>query len=227
MKPTRKLWRKGFSSLVLFFTIWGSHDFVQAQDQSASAGPAKLGITLRMYNYAISRALLSHAEDEAATLLDRTGIHVTWLDCPTNSAGLLNDPECAAPMQGTDFVLRIITAEKAELLPAHHEAMGAALQCLRQEVGCSSYVFYRDVQKLAREGDASESQLLGHALAHEVGHLLLGPNTHSPVGIMRAGWNEQDLHRISRDGLRFTSEQAGQIRRAVLALNEHDTLAAK
>ncbi len=35
--------------------------------------------------------------------------------------------------------------------------------------------------------------ILGHAAAHEIGHLLLGSNSHSPQGLMRARWSRQDL----------------------------------
>ena len=35
--------------------------------------------------------------------------------------------------------------------------------------------------------------ILGHAAAHEIGHLLLGSNSHSPFGLMRARWSGQDL----------------------------------
>ena len=43
------------------------------------------------------------------------------------------------------------------------------------------------VEKLASLGTAEEYQVLGAAMAHEVGHLFLGPNSHSLTGIMRAG----------------------------------------
>jgi len=39
---------------------------------------------------------------------------------------------------------------------------------------------------------ATISQILGHVIAHELGHLL-GSETHSPTGIMRADWNFKDL----------------------------------
>jgi hypothetical protein len=71
------------------------------------------------------------------------------------------------------------------------------------------------VDKLASLGIAEEYQVLAAAMAHEIGHLFLGPNSHSPVGIMRAGWKEEDLLEVSQARLTFTTDQAQRIRTEV------------
>ena len=76
------------------------------------------------------------------------------------------------------------------------------------------------VNKLASLGTAEEYQVLGAAIAHEIGHLFLGPNSHSPVGIMRAGWKEEDLLKVSQARLTFTPDQAQLIRTKVRARQE-------
>ncbi len=48
-------------------------------------------------------------------------------------------------------------------------------------------------------------------MAHELGHLLLGSNSHSGMGIMRAHWQSEELRRLSRGGLWFTNEQADRM----------------
>jgi hypothetical protein len=106
----------------------------------------------------------------------------------------------------------------------HRDALGEALECLGDHSGCSAYIFYRDVQELARNWDASESQLLGHTLAHEIGHLLLGSNSHSSEGVMRANWRQQELSTIAKAYLFFTDEQSKRLCDEVSALNsgQHD-----
>jgi len=54
--------------------------------------------------------------------------------------------------------------------------------------------------------------LLGYSIAHEMGHLLLPPNSHSISGVMRASLN-LDLAAARR--LRFTREQGALIVRAL------------
>jgi len=188
------------------------------QTPSAGSGSdASPRVTVRVYNYALARALLIRSEGEATTILKHAGLQVAWVDCPLTAAEVANCPECQVQPEMTDFVLRIVTAEQAEKLAGHGEAMGEALDCLAEEVGCSAYVFYRDVQELARAGDASQYQLLGHAMAHELGHLLLGRNAHSRTGIMRAEWNPREISTIARTYLLFTDEQAQRIRDEISA----------
>lgn len=186
-----------------------------------------LKIRLRTYNYAISRGLLAGAKIEATTILNHAGLAVAWVDCPLDETELEDRPECQVPMGPADFVVKILSARAADRLFMNQEVMGEALQCARNWIGCSAYVFHRDLQELARYCDASESQLLGHALAHEIGHLLLGPNSHSPVGVMRANWRQADLQAIARAYLFFTGQQSRRIREEVSARNaiQQDELA--
>jgi hypothetical protein len=50
--------------------------------------------------------------------------------------------------------------------------------------------------------------ILGHVAAHEIGHLLLGTNSHSPGGIMRAHWRMEELARAKKGLLLFTKSQS-------------------
>jgi hypothetical protein len=54
-------------------------------------------------------------------------------------------------------------------------------------------------------------------VAHEIGHLLLGPYGHSDRGIMRAPWTEAELEIARRGGLRFSDREAKRIRTDVAA----------
>ena len=45
--------------------------------------------------------------------------------------------------------------------------------------------------------------LLGHVIAHEIGHVLEGSNRHSAEGVMKARWDSQDYHRIAVRTLPF------------------------
>jgi len=70
---------------------------------------------------------------------------------------------------------------------------------------------------LAGNGDASAGQILGHAMAHEIGHLLLNSSAHSPVGIMQGEWDKRELTHLQAGRLLFTSEQSHLMRAEVLA----------
>ena len=63
-----------------------------------------------------------------------------------------------------------------------------------------------------RPGDLDTVIVLAHAMAHEVGHLLL-PHGHSDTGLMRADWDADDLWSAANGELNFTAGQAESIRR--------------
>ena len=75
-----------------------------------------------------------------------------------------------------------------------------------------AYVFYHRVKHRTGSNGITPAPLLGAAMAHEIGHLLLPPKAHSPVGLMRADWTKADLQRIQRTELFFTPGQSELIR---------------
>jgi hypothetical protein len=59
--------------------------------------------------------------------------------------------------------------------------------------------------------------VLGHAIAHEMGHILLGSNSHFSDGIMQAQWGKAALTHASKGDLLFTIDQSRTMRRNLLA----------
>src|SRR6516162_9944417 len=186
-----------------------------------------LTITLRVYNYAhIPPSLLSRAEEEATTIFRQAGVEAAWVDCPLSGAELDSFPACQQPMGSADFALRILSAVMTQKAPARGEALGFALPCSEGLAVCYAEVFYQRISDWASGAEISAYQLLGHAMAHEVGHLLLGPNSHSRDGIMRPQWNPDDLRVIARASLRFTPEQTERLRAACLGRIQRAGIAA-
>jgi hypothetical protein len=52
---------------------------------------------------------------------------------------------------------------------------------------------------------------LGRALAHEIGHYLLGPDAHTASGLMRADWSPTELYGEHRPYFRLTAAQRDSI----------------
>lgn len=89
------------------------------------------------------------------------------------------------------------------------------------------YVFYGSLEPLAErqvlamgKGDitrpATRAQILGHMIAHEIGHLLLNLPSHSDSGIMRVSWDLKDLQDVAFGSLLFTPAQATILREEVV-----------
>jgi len=69
-------------------------------------------------------------------------------------------------------------------------------------------VFADRVRDIARAAGIDQRVLLGLAIAHEIGHLLLSTNTHAATGLMRARWSQADLRRTKPSDWRFIDRDA-------------------
>jgi hypothetical protein len=62
-----------------------------------------------------------------------------------------------------------------------------------------------------------DHRCFGHVVAHEIGHLLLGPGSHSTSGIMQCSWHLKQLAIIARGLMTFTPGEAGRMRANIRA----------
>lgn len=128
---------------------------------------------------------LAAAQLRAATIFDAAGVRLVWI--------------------GRDEASRHLDAARLVILggPGADRVIGgkpALLGVALAEAG-RAYVHYGRIVRLANELVAPVPVLLGKAIAHELGHVLLGPG-HSASGLM--------FHALGADPLRlpaFTPEQ--------------------
>ncbi|PYT76176.1 MAG: hypothetical protein DMG40_26810 [Acidobacteria bacterium] len=177
---------------------------------------ADVKLTLRIYNYVpIDPVTLLRAEKITATIFEDAGIETVWMDCTPLPGQLRPDPVCPSDMGASDLVLRFLPRRMAMKVPTPNEPLGFAQQCPETEPACELTVFYFRVDELASEGYRAET-ILGHVIAHEMAHVLIGPG-HSDDEIMRREWSREELRRMSLGlQLGFTRDQSPQIRQAVL-----------
>jgi hypothetical protein len=76
-------------------------------------------------------------------------------------------------------------------------------------------VYYAPAVAMSKAVGTSSSDVLGPAIAHEIGHVLLGSGR-SADGIMKSHWSLSDLERLAYRGLQFSAEQCKEIRGAVV-----------
>lgn len=79
--------------------------------------------------------------------------------------------------------------------------------------------FYPMVEQLSERVQIDSHEILGAAVAHEIGHLHLGTNSqaHSPTGIMRGVWSHREIELVRFGQLTSTREQGERIRSAMRA----------
>jgi hypothetical protein len=81
-------------------------------------------------------------------------------------------------------------------------------------------LFLDEIQRQQAQTGVSVPCLLGYALAHELGHVLMRSNAHSPRGVMRAEWSRAELDRIQHGALKFSEAEAKALCASLLAAND-------
>jgi hypothetical protein len=154
----------------------------------------------------ISASIIEQAERQAGRVFRDVGVDVIWLNCPqdaSHEASLGRCSEVSFPFHLHLGILRVSRGLKGSTIGISFSAEDGR--------GCYADLFYEPIRQLEEETSVALSVILGHAMAHELGHLMLGINSHSPSGLMRAHWTREDLTNASRGNLRFSLEQSLRI----------------
>jgi hypothetical protein len=78
--------------------------------------------------------------------------------------------------------------------------------------GVYTDVFFDSIGKVAQDSHVGSARVLGHVMAHELRHLILGSNAHSYWGVMCPSWHREELRLASMGNLLFSEEQARFVR---------------
>ncbi len=137
-------------------------------------------ITVSVCNLAaLAEPVVRKAEAGAAALFHRSGIMIHWTSCE-HSAG-----------QHT-FIIRLMTDKLPRAARAFSlDAMGHAFLA-KNGSGYLADVYVRTAQDAGTRFGADNPVTIGGVIAHEIGHLLLGPG-HSRYGIMRSDWKGREF----------------------------------
>ena len=176
-----------------------------------------LVFAVKVYNYAdVSPKTLLEAKRHAAKVYRKIGISTTWVDCPFKPEQAHNYPECAALGNGPSVLnLQILSKEMIEKLGFNTKTFGFALPTRGRKFAVRANVFAHRVEALAYLGRPSKAEILGYVMAHELGHLFLGPGSHASSGLMGFPWGKRRLRMAAEGSLKFTGRQGEQIRAEV------------
>jgi hypothetical protein len=161
-------------------------------------------VTVTVFNDGnVSNDVLARAERRATTILQAAHVRVTWLHTAEGASSSSRSALGRKPCPATDFSIRVVRHSLA--LP---ESIFGVSFLGQDGSGRYSDVFYATAYRLSESGRLNLGELLGHVVAHELGHLLLGSNAHSSLGIMRPHWSAEELQSLRMGKLLFTREQS-------------------
>ena len=152
-------------------------------------------LVLRVYlqdSVNVDLRTLTEAEWVTSRIFATAGIRVEW--------------KVGDPHRNETAAIRIQLDTKAES-GLHTDTAGYAQPFAR---GTAIHVFCDRVLHTGPE--RLGPILLGHVMAHELGHVLEGVDRHSPTGIMKAHWTRDDYDDMLQHPLAFAPDDVRMIR---------------
>lgn len=180
-------------------------------------------VTMRFYNTARLPATTA-AELRVATesALAPTRIAIRWHLCSGASA---THAECAAPRARRDVVVRVLQGHESLGVRrcgfAVPSSAGGFISLSRE---CASRTVGSLKRRLRpREPDmATEAEVLGYTLAHELAHLLLPGSPHSTEGLFRSPLDRRQWKRLRDGQLVFLPGDARRLHAAAMTWQDAD-----
>ena len=159
---------------------------------------------VRLINQAnVPADVMSRAQADASRIYAALGVEIVWI---VNA----NDPLPTAPK------VTLVVVPKSMSVSTRF-ALGTAI-ANRTSAGRRAYAFLDKVTWFAGGTGQSLSAVLGHVIAHELGHLLIGNNSHALTGIMRSKWTQSEITLLAAGNLTFAHDHATTIRARVRSL---------
>ena len=107
-------------------------------------------------------------------------------------------------------MLRLLQLPDGDRAP--HMSLGFSLVELDAHTGVLITIDPARAAAVAAQAEANSSVVLGRAMAHELGHLLLGTPRHAQTGLMRALWSQRELRENRPADWLFSTQEVRAMR---------------
>src|SRR5947209_6026135 len=172
-------------------------------------------LNIHLYNLAgVPQPLLRHALARARDVLATAGIKPVWSGGPADAAeahtvylGKRNSRNTRDYVH-RDFIVLLLAKDVP--VGYAHGALGIAFP--DSETGVTAMVFYERIEHLEHTQTIDGPTVLGLAIAHEIGHVLLRSSVHAKFGIMKSPWSRADLECAEARLAAFTHSECDAIR---------------
>jgi hypothetical protein len=189
---------------LLFLGISSVFAIAQRAREAAVLSPE---ITISVHDYAdVSSLRLAAAEVEARRIFEQAGVKTVWLSCSPKLER--SEPLGCSLVDATHLVLKLVSAKTNARMRDRDNVLGNALLD-DNGTGYYGYAFPDHIEILERHLGFA---VLGYVLTHEIGHLLLGSNSHSVSGIMSPHWNGTEFQMMSEGNLLFLPNETRTLR---------------
>lgn len=167
-------------------------------------------IFIRSYNnFGVPAPDLAAAREHAQNIFQEAGLNIVWADCWVGDRRqpVVAAPRCQEPVAG-DIVLRL--QKTKEIDGSKFVSMGFSLVGTPETSPFLATVYVDRAESVAKGAGVDPRRVLGLAMAHEIGHVLLNSNSHAPSGLMRADWSRTELRRKDPIAWRLLDSEAAR-----------------
>lgn len=167
------------------------------QTLNAAASQRELTVCM-VVDSRLDRAMQALAAAQVTQTFRKVGIDLKWkLSCRN------------VPVAGSSNGVNAISIEWLDRAPAAASPNALAVARPYAVTGTQISLFYDRLAPVLT--NPSARVFLAHILAHEIGHVLIGHNGHSREGLMKQSWSRDEVQRMCREPLMFSSEEANLI----------------
>lgn len=169
---------------------------------------------LRIYVYdhaGVPQETLAHAERRASDVFRQAGVQTAWYTCSTLGTVRYN---CAGLLGPNTVTLQIVHDGRQ----IQDSVFGAAFLGA-DGMGQQADIYFDRIRNFSQDEELALPDITGYVVAHELGHLLLGLNAHSWLGIMKATWERSQLEKANKGELWFSRPEAKTIRRRLTQMS--------
>jgi predicted Zn-dependent protease with MMP-like domain len=160
-------------------------------------------ISALVHDYANAPAeVLDQSRAHVTRIHDAIGVEIVWLE-------LHDIRPIDIQLLRSMVTIHLLSRNMADQMKTAKSVMGAAAPGARV-----IKILYQRIDQMSNRRNEKTGSLLGHVIAHEIGHLFLPPHPHVLSGIMQ---EDLDLRLAASASLWFTSGQGRTIRRNVIA----------
>jgi hypothetical protein len=174
-----------------------------------NAEPVTLPIVV--FNRAsVPPGILAQAQTYYSAVLESAGIDIEWAHAAVENREVR--------VNASALLIYLLSGQEAKRIQNRtNGCLGLALvgSAAGQPV-YSALISYDQIKQTAEGRPSRLPLILGHVMAHETGHLLLG-NAHAVSGIMKPSWTAGELLEINQGRAAFTRGESGRMRTELLA----------
>jgi hypothetical protein len=180
-------------------------------------------VTVRVYdNTGATVAERRLSLEIAASIVSAASVKLRWKSCaepgrlaPTNTR---DRSACEMPLAPGELVVRIVRSAVVRDGTRRELPLGDATMNSQTGKGVLATIYIDRVNWMAEQAGVDAGALLGRAIAHELGHLLMATGAHGSKGLMRPVWSQSEIRRRQIDDWIFRPREIATIKARTQAL---------